>query len=97
VSTDADKLAHAGKGVVWYTSSSCGLCKSLVGTVKSMCQKYSIDFVEIDILKESSNIAELGIMSIPAIVYYNNKKPVLKMTPKSNEDVYRFFSDIMKL
>lgn len=58
--------------VFMYTADYCLSCKMLKPILQEVCDKYKIEFVQVDVVAFPEEAAELKIYSLPTIIFCNN-------------------------
>ncbi len=54
----------------------CGPCKALGPVLQKLCDEYKIKLIKINVDLEQQIAENLGVMSIPTVVFYKNKEPI---------------------
>lgn len=90
---DLKSLQDKGeKLLVQFSAVWCGPCKTLTPRLMNLSNEYeNVTFVKIDVDNglNSELVVELGIMSIPTVVFYNGHKMVDRVKGLETELFYK--------
>ena len=87
---DFDKLIE-NDAVVDFYATWCGPCKMFGPVFEEVADKENINFVKLDVDKDSEIARKYGVMSIPTIILFKNGKEIKRHTGfMSKEDLENF-------
>lgn len=92
---DVKSLKSEGhKILVDFWAPWCGPCRSLIPMLEDIEDDYSdVKFVKINIDENMEAAIELGIMSVPTVIFYNGVELVDRVKGLNPEAVYRNILD----
>jgi thioredoxin 1 len=68
----------------------CGPCKQLMPKLESIEKEFpNVEFVKMDVDKNRNYVMELGITSIPTVIFYDGDKTVNRTQGAQPESVYK--------
>lgn len=84
-----EKLANGDKVLVQISGVWCGPCKQLTPTLERIENDYpNVDFVKIDVNENEEYVLELGIRSVPTVIFYSGTNILNKSTGVKPETFY---------
>lgn len=85
------QLQSEGKKIlVDFWATWCGPCKSLIPLLEKIEKEYpDVNFVKLDVQQNMELATELGIISVPTVIFYNGTTLVDKSLGIKSETYYR--------
>lgn len=90
-SEQLNKLQLSGNTIlVDYYAKWCGPCKTLMPRLSALQSDYpNIKFVSIDVDENMPHAVEVGIRSVPTVIFYKGKEEINRSTGANSDTFYK--------